>query len=152
LFLEIFGECTILRENLENIIRAPIRKLNWTVLPKGKMPWEQLKSKIKPIVKEAPPGNQPIIWSRFESINRFNPNFVAIGQAGFRGYIILGFPEKNIYVCECIFTGNATYVFEQNWEKLTQLTKAEILNEKLQKDRIIHWDNWREKINNLLGN
>ena len=39
-------------------------------------------------------------------------------------------------------TGNATYVFEENWEELSKLTKAEIIRGKLQKDRIIHRENW----------
>jgi hypothetical protein len=46
---------------------------------------------------------------------------------------------------------NATYVFEQNWERLSQLSKAEILDRDLQKDRLIHREGWPEKIHTLLG-
>jgi len=42
-------------------------------------------------------------------------------------------------------------VLEENWEELSKKTKAEILNEKLQKARIIHRESWDDAITNLLG-
>jgi hypothetical protein len=74
---------------------------------------------------------------------------VAIGQAGFSGYLIFGFTSRNLFICESVFYGNATYVFESDWEKLSKLSKAEILNQDLQKDRIIHREGWERKIATL---
>ena len=149
LFLEIFKECQFFTENLDNIINIPIQRLNWKILPAGEMPWENLKKEIEPIVKKAPEGNQQLINYRLETINKFKPNFSAIGQAGFQGYVILGFPNQKIYVLESLLYGNATYVFGDDWKELSKRTKAEILNEKLQKDRIIHKVGWKGKINEL---
>jgi hypothetical protein len=59
-----------------------------------------------------------VIRHRFETINGYNPDFVGVGQAGFRGYVIFGLTEKNLFVCESIYTGNATYVFDKRWEEL----------------------------------
>lgn len=151
LFLEILGECQVFTEDLDAIIRTPIKRLNWRILPPGKRPWKTLRKEIDPIIDLAPKGNQPVIRYRLEIINRYEPNFVAIGQAGFHGYIGFGFDEKNIYVFESIYTGNATYVFDERWEELSKKTKAEILDQNLQNDRIIHRKGWAGKIKNLLG-
>lgn len=151
LFLEIFGECQFFTENLEEIIKLPIRRLNWRILPSGQMPWDKLKEEIKLVVNDAPKGNQIVIKYRLEKINKYKPDFAAIGEGGFKGYIILGFRQKNIYTLESLYYGNATYVFGEKWEDLSKKTKAEILNQKLQTDRIIHREGWDDKIDKLLG-
>ena len=150
LFLEIFGECQFFTENLEEIIRVPIKRLNWRILPPGQMPWSKLKTELRPVIKNASKGNRPLIEHRMEMINRFNPDFVAVGQGGFRGYVVLGFTKKNIYTLESLYYGNATYIFGEKWEDLSKRTKAEILNNDLQTDRIIHREGWDGKIDKWL--
>lgn len=151
LFLEIFGECEILNSSNESIISPRLIKLNWEVLPRGKMPWEKRKTQIIDFINTAKGNNKKVIEKRLETINKYNPDFTAIGNGGFNGYIIHGFEDKNIYVLESIYTNNATYVLEDEWEYISQLTKAEILSESLHKDRIIHSNNWYNNINSLLG-
>lgn len=151
LFLEIFGECHVFTENLEEIIVAPVRRLNWKILPPGERPWKQLRSEIEPIIAQEPEGNREVIQHRFATINRYKPEFVAVGQAGFQGYVIFGFPERDLYVLECTKINNATYVFGTNWQRLSQMTKAEILNESLQTDRIIHRTSWYQRVSALLN-
>ena len=54
---------------------------------------------------------------------------------------------------ESIFYGNAIYVFDENWKKLSQKTKAEILKNNLQVERITHngqRKNWIGKIKEIL--
>ena len=75
---------------------------------------------------------------------------MAIGKAGFSGYLIFGFTLRNLYICESAFYVNATYIFESNWEELSRMTKAEILNQELQKDRIIHREGWDRNIASYL--
>ena len=47
--------------------------------------------------------------------------------------------------------GNATYVFDKDWEELSKLTKAQILDEGLQRDRVIHRKGWHQRIRHLLS-
>lgn len=150
LFLEIFGYCEVLSKDLKSYVLKNLQRLNWEILPPGKWPWNKIKDKILPIIKQTNRQKQVVIEYRLKVITKFNPEFSAIGRAGFRGYLIFGFPEKNIYALESLFTGNATYIFEKNWEYLSRLTKAEILQASLQKDRIIHRKKWDHHINNLL--
>jgi hypothetical protein len=152
LFLEIFGECQFLKDDLAEFVKAPLRRLNWRVLPPGPMPWDQLHKKIEPLIKVAPKGNQPVIEYRLETISDHKPDFTAIGEAGFNGYIILGFNSRKIFICESLYYGNATYIFNEQWETLSRKTKAEIIGKNLQKDRIIHrGEGWEDKINNWIS-
>lgn len=151
LLLEIFGECQVFTEQLESFITVPIRRLNWNVLPTGKRPWEKLYPEIKSLIEQEPEGNQPVIKNRFAKVNSYGPDFVAVGQAGFQGYIVFGFPDRTLFILESTQTNNATYVFNENWERLSQMTKAEILNNDLQTDRIIHRKSWYQRMSMLLN-
>ncbi len=151
LFLEIFGECQFFTEEINEITKQPVKKLNWEILPKGKIPWEILNKRIGVLIHDLPAGNQPFTLHRMEIIKKYGPDFTAIGRAGFRGYIIFGFEKKNLFILESLYYGNATYVFEEQWEHLSKLTKAEILNKNLQKERIIHRKEWKRRVNKMFS-
>jgi hypothetical protein len=148
--LEIFGECEILTEDLQPIAPLAARRLNWEILPPGKQPWERVKKSVAPIIERAKKGNQGVILRRLEFMHLAVPELIAQGRGGFSGYIIFGFPRKNLYVLESLYYGNATYVFRENWEKLSQLTKAEILSGNLQTARIVHQPGWEKEVRHLL--
>ena len=149
LFLEIFGVAHILTKDLSKINIPITKRLNWTILPEGEYPWEKVQPLVKPILDRAAKGNRPVLINRYSIISNYTPDFVAIGKAGFSGYLIFGFTIRNLYICESAFYGNATYIFESDWEELSRLTKAEILNQELQKGRIIHREGWEKNIINL---
>jgi hypothetical protein len=150
LFLEIFNICEIRNNKLESIIKSPVKRLNWEILPKGRQPWEKLKVILDEFRESTAEGNKAVIDKRFESINIHNPDFVALGKAGFSGYVVFGFSDKNLFMLESNQTNNATYIFEDNWEHLSALSKAEILSKNLHKDRIIHREGWFNEINRVL--
>jgi hypothetical protein len=150
LFLEAFGFCETFSKNLEEIIKAPLRRLNWNLLPKGKRTWDDLKKDLNPIVARAAQGNQVLIRSRFQEINRFGPDFVAIGLAGFAGYVVFGFTDRNLFVLESIYTNNATYVFGTNWQTLSQLTKSEVIENDFALHRVVHLRSWYQRIRAIL--
>jgi hypothetical protein len=150
LFLELFGECELVPETLKSVIRAKVVRLNWHLLPPGKHPWKTLAAALEPVIKANAEGNQQFVTDRLNKINGYDPEFVALGRGGFHGYVVFGFPKKNLFVLESALYGNATYVFEQDWQKLSQLTKAEILEGNLHKQRIVHLRNWFDKIYALL--
>jgi hypothetical protein len=149
LFLEMFGECVVMDHDLHNLGHPQIRRLHWTVLPRGRMPWDQLHEALRPIIDREPPGKQPVIQHRLQAVNAHRPPFVAVGNGGFEGYVIFGFPERHMFILECMRFGNATYVFGDDWEVLSQLTKAEILSENRQLDRLVHREGWDERLDGL---
>lgn len=151
LFLELFGECMVLDSKLDKISIPQVKRVNWTILPKGERPWEEVKKDVESIVRRTKPMKQKVVYARLETIEKFKPDFVAIGRGGFQGYLVFGFSNEALYVLESVYTGNATYVFDKNWEELSRLTKAEILNDSLQKDRLIHREGWNEQIKALFS-
>lgn len=151
LLLEFFDYCEVFDESLDEMAAAPLRRLNWRILPPGEYPWPRLKEHIQELIERTGKGKQEVIQYRLEAINGYGPEFRAIGEGGFRGYVVFGFPDKEVYCFESMYTGNATYVFSQDWAALSRLTKAEILNEHLQKDRLIHIAGWADKVHSLLA-
>lgn len=151
LFLEIFGGIEVVSDNLESFYSPKEKRLNWEILPPGQYPWEKVESKLKPLVGALPKGNRPWAWHRISKLRKHEPDFHAIGTGGFRGYVVFGFKDKNLYVLECIQYGNATYVFNENWKEISKLTKAEVIQDGSAKDRIIHLESWSKNIDNLLN-
>jgi hypothetical protein len=63
--------------------------------------------------------------------------------------MIFGFENKDFFILESIYTGNATYVLGENWEEISKLSKDEILNQDLHQERIIHYQNWESEIDRI---
>lgn len=152
LILEIFGECQFFTEELNTIMKTTnAKRINWETLPKGKTPWKRVNDIIEPIMKNVKKGSYNVILHRFEALHKKEPDFFAYGKAGFFGYVVFGYQDRGLYILESIYNYNATYVLDKDWEELSQLTKAEILNNDLHKERIIHTKVWDEKISKLIA-
>lgn len=149
--LDVFGKADFLDNQKKQAVNAPVRHLNWRILPQGERPFATLRKELDTAMKQVREGNRSFVDHRLERINSFKPEFTAVGQAGFTGYVIFGFPQKDLYILESILYGNATYILGSDWERLSQMTKAQILNNALHKDRYVHLRNWFGKIRKLLG-
>ena len=149
--LEIFGECEILTRELVPVAKTPVKELNWRLLPKGKYPWERLKGEVAPIIEKAKPSQRPVLAGRLKIITEAEPDFVAIGEGGFSGYLVFGFPKKKLYILESLYYGNATYVLDEDWETLSKMSKGEIIGNALQKERIVHLAGWDIEIRRVLN-
>lgn len=149
IMLEIFRQTEIFLENMRSYEIPKVIPLNWEVLPSGNMPWTQFKKHLTPILAKASTGKKVIITDRLETISKYKPDFHAIGKNGYRGYIIFGFTKLNLYIFESAEYGNATYVFEGDWEKISKMTKAEIINANLYTERFVHLEGWKKQIGEL---
>ena len=132
------GSCEIVGRDYLSKVKTKIKKVNWHILPQGEMPWERLKHNLNEMLDTVKVEHKEDALNRFEFINKFAPNFVARGNGGFNDYVVFAFEDKNLFVMENAFAGNATYVFKDDWINISQLTKAQILKENLQEDRLIH--------------
>jgi hypothetical protein len=124
--------------------RRPIRvrRLNWEILPRGQTPWAQTRTTILERIGDLGERTRHVIFARLDAIGEREPDFTAIGRAGFSGYIVFGFEGRGLYILESAETDNATYVFDADWEALSQLTKAEIIEGNLHVARLIHRQSW----------
>jgi len=150
LFLELFGECQIVDDEFLSRQKTKIKKVKWNILPQGIMPWVSLKKSLVDLLDKTEVKNKEDTLRRFEYLNSFSPDFLATGNGGFNDYVVFGFKDKNLYILENSFAGNATYIFSSDWETLSQLSKAEILAENLQEHRLIHRKHWRHSIKKIL--
>ncbi|HXS45971.1 MAG TPA: hypothetical protein VN756_00740, partial [Solirubrobacterales bacterium] len=122
LFRELFGEAAVLTEDLGHYVRVETRQLNWELLPPGEMPWPQLQTHVKPLIDAMGERKGPVATRRLKVLTQeFQPDVVAVGRAGFSGYLAFGYGE--VYVMESLYYGNATYVFGSDWEELSKLSK-----------------------------
>lgn len=151
-FIELFGECAILREDMAVWQKVPTRQLNWQLLPPGKNPWASAQPALQKVIRNADKGNQPVIRARFDAIGEHEPEFVAVGTGGFSGYVVFGFPRLGFCLLESQEVNNATYVLNDvSWERVSMLSKAEILDGNLHRDRLIHRESWFGAIRNLMS-
>lgn len=86
-------------------------------------------------LKQLTDSDRAVAKQRIRTITRHEPDFMAVGLGGFSEYIVFGFTGRNRYVFESPESGNATYIFRNEWEAVSQLTKRQILQEQLQETR-----------------
>jgi len=149
LFLELFGECTIFTDQLEPLMRAPTRRLNWRLLPPGTSA-DDLRRELDPVLRGMGRRIRPVAEHRLREIERYSPNSVAVGRGGFTGYIVFGFPGRDFSVLEHLRVGNATYVLGEDWPAISQMTKTQIIDENRYLDRLVHTRGWESRIAHLL--
>lgn len=87
---------------------------------------------------------------RFTTIIKYKPDAVYYGNGGFHGYLVFVFKKKGLVLMENMIYGNATYVFRDNWEELSKLSKAEIIQNNLQEKRLVHRGSWPMQIGSIL--
>lgn len=150
LFLECFGHFKIFDIEDHKIADVPIRQLQWEVLPPGKYPWNKAKEYVKPHLQRLTPSAKGVIEHRMRLLSQYEPDFLATGRGGYSGYFVYGFAKKKAYFLESIHLNNATYIFGDNWEELSSLSKDEIINGEYEHSRIIHDSQWDYKVRQLL--
>lgn len=149
LYLEFFGLCYITDDPAGVPIVTPTR-VNWRLLPPGASPWARAKGAVTARLNGRSADNQSIIIDRQEFVCSLNPDEVYVGQGGFADYLAYVFTPKNIVILESLTSGNAIYVFDQNWRAFSHLTKRQILTQNLHKHRIIHATGWKRELRHVL--
>jgi len=142
LWLELFGSCEIVLEDLAKLSPPAARRVNWVMLPPGEHPWERIEVHIRAVFKTRTPTVAQAVLMRQGVILSHRPSAIFRGAAGFSDYIAYVFADRGLVVLESIFYGNALYIFGQDWEALSALTKAQIIHNDLAKARIIHSRGW----------
>ncbi len=156
LALEIFeSEFELHVSAKDGFVKIPtkFKFVHWEILPSGEKTQEEVITLIKNTVSsELKKTMKPVVEKRLSTIANYEPDNIAIGIGGYKGYIVYNFPEKKISVLECDNINNATYVFDlDSWEDLSKLSKTEIIESNLAQQRIIHDKSWTSAISDLLS-
>ncbi|MDF8367949.1 hypothetical protein G9406_10260 [Weissella paramesenteroides] len=149
LTLELFNKAETFILDVDTDMLRPVRQsVPWEILPQGVRIWNAFKDvdDSNQVSKSA----KILIEERFKYLEKFKPDIEYQGTAGYSGYIAFAFSSKNVYVLDSILYGNATYIFDGNWEEVSQLTKKQIIDDNLYKYRIIHDKKWKTEIANIL--
>ncbi|MCO7614158.1 hypothetical protein NJH83_28365 [Pseudomonas chlororaphis] len=150
LMLEYFSEFEIFDLSKHKILDVVARQLQWEVLPQGKYPWNKTSDIVTPYLTKLSQSEKGVIEHRMREISKYEPDFLATGRGGYSGYFVYGFTSKKLHFLESIHLNNATYVFGDNWEHLSSLTKEEIINGEHEHLRVIHDKKWTGKIRQML--
>lgn len=152
MFLEVFGYCEIVDKD-ENPIgqktKIKIKEVSWRILPPGKYPWERAEKALDDYFEKAPGKNKEVLRNNHKTFAKYEPDFIAIGENSFNGYVVYGYTNKNLYVFESNQAGNAIYVFKGDWENASQLTKYDIIKGDLCHKRIVHAKAWEKTVKQM---
>lgn len=143
LCLELFGSVETFKYNEQSIILNKIESVNWEILPIGDTIWPKLNEFIN---SKKSNSEAELSVQRLQYFQEQNPSRILQGIGGYLGYLIFVYDDIGISILEAIGYGNATYIFDDNWEELSKLTKKEIISGKLALDRIIHNNSWNKKV------
>lgn len=149
--LEIFGRCELVDADLEWIPPAPVRRVNWRMLPAGEHPWPRLEGHLADALRRTPDRVSTVILDRQKAILNHGPDAMFVGVGGFSDYVAYEFRTCGVVVLESIRRGNALYVFGDDWRKVSAMTKAEVLAGNLHLERIIHSEGWKARLGELLA-
>lgn len=142
LMLELFGKCEIVLESLASLTPPNTKRVNWEMLPPGEHPWERVKEHIGKVFAGRSPSVAKAVLNRQDAILSFGPSAVFRGLGGFSDYIAYEFKDREMVVLESVFYGNALYATGLDWQRVSQKTKAEIIQQGLAEHRIVHTKGW----------
>ena len=148
-YLECFPSFEIVQPDLTD--PTQVRKLNWKILPQGQYPFERARQALDDYLQRLSEDDRATATERIRAITRHGPDFVAVGLGGFSDYVVFGFTATRRYVLESPNTGNATYIFRDQWEHISQLSKREILQDNLQEARLIHNARWHRSVSDAIN-
>jgi hypothetical protein len=150
MFVELFGECSVMKADLSDASGIKLRRLNWEVLPQGRYPWVRAEQAVQRVIASAPAGDQAVLRERVKSITAYEPDFIAIGRNGFSRYVVYGWDAKSLYVLESTEVNNATYVLKRGWETVSAMTKAQVLDAGAHHARLVHRNSWWRGVTDLM--
>ena len=129
--------------------KTVIRKIPWEILPPGKHPFEAIRSYFRKL--EMRGVSVEIDMGRIQAIRKYGPDEIYFGVLEFKGYLVFYFKKKRIAVLDNPIWGNAIYVLKGDWQKISKMSKAEVLNQYPSTKRIIHRGDWKKRLSKALS-
>ena len=100
------------------------------------------------LARERPGGRlEP---ERIEKAHSLGPKMWWEGLGGFDGYVVFEYPNTNGVLLESGLYGHAIYVLGPDWQRLSRLSKQEVLKDPSTR-RIVHRGEWFSAVKAELG-
>ena len=128
--------------------RAGGRRLPWRVLPPGELTLAGVLAHYERLARQRPDARfEP---ERIEKAHSLGPDAWWGGSAGFGGYVVFEYPGTDRVLLECGLYGNAIYVLGPDWQRLSRLSKRQVLEDPSTR-KIVHRGEWFATVKAELG-
>jgi hypothetical protein len=144
LLQENVGVSDVAKPNAAFIDYARSLQIAWEVLPPGtrEEAIQQIFGARVPTLEQ-----RSKIEDRYEFLISFKPKTMIYGRSGFQRYFGAQL-EDDIVLFENVEYGNAIYVMFEDWEKLSQKSRLELLSGRYGQgfERVVHAGNWKVRV------
>ncbi len=124
--------------------------VSWEILPPG-----TLEETVERVFRGKTPTveQKDVVSERYNFFQTLKPKSLVFGQSGFRRYFG-ALLEDDLVVFENVEYGNAIYIFFDNWEELSKLSRIDLLSGKFGTsfERVIHTTGWKGKVKAIVAN
>jgi hypothetical protein len=120
--------------------------VNWELLPPG-----DADAVIREIERRLEPSKEErqVIAERFRVLSALKPAHLITGTSGFARYVGAQF-APDLVVFENIRYGNAAYIMFDDWQRLSQLSRIELLASDENFQRVIHSGDWERRLRRIV--
>lgn len=148
LLQENVGFSDIFQSNASDEEYLATQYLDWEIFPPGER--DLVVSKFIQGKRKANSTLHARLEERYHFLMRFKPESFIRGANGFKSYFGAKLPG-DVVVFENIDYGNAVYVIKENWEKLSKLSRIELMQKyRGQFERVIHGKEWKSKLTDVI--
>ncbi len=124
--------------------------VEWEILPPGER--EETISRIYSGFKSSSEDLRKKLYSRYDLLTKLNPVSYIRGTNGFSRYFGAKFTDK-LVAFENLEYGNAIYVMFEEWEKLSRMSRIDLLSSKINGfTRIVHRKGWEQNLKKTVKN
>lgn len=146
---EAVGSAEIYSADLSDEDFIELQIVDWEMIPPGS--YDRVLTHLA-TRRSATPEQIAVASERLKALEKLDHDGYIVGDGKFARYFGAKFGLK-LLVLENLDYGNALYVFEENWEELSQLSRTELIK---RRDpgvhRLPHTPGWQSAIRKLLRN
>lgn len=147
LLRETIGEASLFDADLSDVEYAAIQRVDWELLPPGAI---DLVLKRLATKRSVSLTRLQVAEERLRALDRLQPTGYIVGRGSFTSYFGAKFGNR-IVVLESLDYGNALYLFHEDWEQLSQLSRTELIKRRDPAvQRIPHKAGWQSAIRQCL--
>lgn len=147
LLKEAVGDAGVYSADMSDEEFAKIQRVDWELLPSGSVDRVLAQLATRPGVSAE---RMRVAGERLRTLDRLGHDGFIVGTGRFSNYFGAKFGQR-LVALENLEYGNALYVFEENWEELSKVSRSELIQRRdPQVHRIPHLPGWQSAIRQLL--
>jgi hypothetical protein len=142
-----FGNAHVFDADLSDEEFAQIQQVDWELLPPGSADRVLARLASRSVIDEERLG---VASERLRVLDRLNHDGFIVGTGRFARYFGARFGDR-VVALENLEYGNALYVFENDWDRLTQLSRTDLIRRRDPTvHRVPHLPGWQSAFRKLV--